>query len=249
MTQYGYEPLSPEDSGSTLLERLNGVVPALLTNHKGAARPGYVQPGMMWIDDSGALWLLNLFDGANDVPIATVNPVTHTLVAAYVPVTRKLKVGAGLKLDGIAGSAEAPAEGDLEADRTLALNLAAAGLDPAHWTAGVDTTEAPISPAKLKASAIALSGGLASMQSVTNVTGSRAFGTVYQNGPKTRMFSVNASGNGSYTIGFGPTNSILGVKGTTLNGSFNLHLLVPSWWYYGVTASSGISSYAWWEAE
>ena len=82
MTQYGYEPLSPDDSGSTLLERVNGMVPALLTNHKGAARPAYVQPGMMWIDDSGATWLLNLFDGADDVAFAMFDPATHTVALA-----------------------------------------------------------------------------------------------------------------------------------------------------------------------
>lgn len=82
MTQYGYEPLSPDDSGSTLLGRVNGVVPALLTNHKGAARPGYVQPGMLWIDDSGASWLLNLYDGASDINIAAINPVDHTIILA-----------------------------------------------------------------------------------------------------------------------------------------------------------------------
>lgn len=82
MTQYGYEPLSPEDSGSTLLERLNGVVPALLTNHKGAARPAYVEPGMMWIDDSGADWSLNMFDGSSDVHFASISPADHSVVLA-----------------------------------------------------------------------------------------------------------------------------------------------------------------------
>jgi hypothetical protein len=86
MTQYGYEPLSPDDSGSTLLERMNGVVPALLTNHKGAVRPGYVQPGMMWIDDSGATWLLNVYDGMSDVPIAAIDPETHAVVIAFATI-------------------------------------------------------------------------------------------------------------------------------------------------------------------
>lgn len=155
MTQYGYEPLSPEDSGSTLLERVNGVVPALLTNHKGAARPGYVQPGMMWVDDSGATWLLNLFDGANDVPIAVVDPAKHALVTIHVPNTRKLRVGAGLSIDGVAGSEAHPAEGDLSADRLL--NLVSLSLDT--WKAGTDATEAPISPAQLAAAVAALGGG------------------------------------------------------------------------------------------
>jgi hypothetical protein len=134
MTQYGYVPLSPEDSGSTLLERVNGVVPALLTNHKGAARPAYVQPGMMWIDDSGALWLLNLFDGSSDVPIAEINPVTHVPVTAFVPLARKLSVGLGLSVDDVAGSDEAPATFDLSADRLIKLALA----PTATVVAGVD---------------------------------------------------------------------------------------------------------------
>jgi hypothetical protein len=86
MTQYGYEPLSPDDSGSTLLERMNGVVPALLTNHKGAVRPGYVQPGMMWVDDSGATWLLKLFDGVADATLASIDPATHALVDSYLKI-------------------------------------------------------------------------------------------------------------------------------------------------------------------
>lgn len=181
-----------------------------------------------------------------------VLPIAGDYTAAdvgAVPTGRKLKVGSGLFLDGIAGSDAEPVIGDLSGDRTISLNLVGKALTSAIWTAGADTTEAPISPVKLKAAAAALSGGLATMQSVTNVTGSRAFGTVYQNGGKVRMFSINASGNGSFTIGFGPTSSILGVKGTTVSGSLNLHLFVPPWWFYGVTASSGITSYAWWEAE
>lgn len=100
MTQYGYEPLSPSDSGSTLLERINGVVPALLTNHKGPSRPGYVQPGMMWIDDSGSEWLLNLYDGANDVAIAVIDPETHQALSQWVPVTRTIASGLGVKING-----------------------------------------------------------------------------------------------------------------------------------------------------
>lgn len=100
MTQYGYEPLSPDDSGSTLLERINGVVAALVTNHKGPARPGYVQPGMMWIDDSGSEWLLNLYDGASDVAIAAIDPATHQALSQWVPETRTIASGLGVKING-----------------------------------------------------------------------------------------------------------------------------------------------------
>ena len=163
MTQYGYEPLSPEDSGSTLLERLNGVMPALLTNHKGAARPGYVQPGVMWIDDSGASWLLNLYDGVGDVPLAAINPETHAIVPSFVPLTRKLKVGSGLSLDGTEGGEEEPAAFDLAADRFLRLAFAT----PAE-TAGGTLTGKPIDPAGL-AVALAALGGSSTIKGGTTV--------------------------------------------------------------------------------
>ncbi len=163
MTQYGYEPLSPDDSGSTLLERLNGVVPALLTNHKGAQRPAYVQPGMLWIDDSGALWLLNLYDGTGDVTIATINPDTHAPVAPFVPLGRKLKVGPGLSLDGTAGSDEETAEGDLSADRLIKLLFAT----EAEIAAG-EITDKPVHPAGMAAAIAALaSGGIQHVRLVT----------------------------------------------------------------------------------
>lgn len=66
-----------------------------------------------------------------------------------VPTGRKIMVGAGLSLDGATGSDEAPAEGDLSADRRIALDLAAKALTPELWAAGTDATEAPISPEKL----------------------------------------------------------------------------------------------------
>ncbi|MBS1168036.1 MAG: hypothetical protein H6R00_4061 [Proteobacteria bacterium] len=163
MTQYGYEPLSPDDSGSTLLGRVNGVVPALLTNHKGAARPGYVQPGMMWIDDSGASWLLNLYDGTSDVLIAAINPDTHALVPSFVPLTRKLKVGSGLSLDGTEGNDEEPAAFDLAADRFLRLAFAT----PAE-TAGGTLRGKPIDPAGL-AVALAALGGSSTIKGGTTV--------------------------------------------------------------------------------
>ncbi len=150
MTQYKYEALAPTDSGSTLLERLNGLVPALLTQHRGEARPDYVQPGMLWVSDAAATWVLCMFDGTSDVPLATIDPTTHQIVSASVPTTRKIKVGLGLTLGGVAGTDAAPVGGDLSADRLIGVNLAGLALASAVWTAGVSTTPAPIDPATLK---------------------------------------------------------------------------------------------------
>ncbi len=188
MTQYGYEPLSPADSGSTLLERINGVVPALVTNHKGPARPGYVQPGMMWIDDSGSQWLLNLYDGASDVAIAAIDPDTHTVVAAYVPPSRKLKVGAGLVLNGVAGTDAEPAEADLTAD--LAFTMAFA--TPAVTIAG-ERDDLPVHPAGLKVAFDALGSSLDALLAPTIIN---ATGSWEVPAGVTRIFAVLFGGGG-----------------------------------------------------
>lgn len=176
-----------------------------------------------------------------------------TLVAEKAAKATKIQVASGLSINGVAGSDGAPAEGDLSADRLLALNLAAKALASDVWAAGSDATEAPIAPAKLKAAVLSLSGGLATMQSVADVSASRAFGIVYHNtSGKTKYVSVNAnSSGGSFSLGFSPTTSISAVKGTTIptGGSSNLDLFVPPDWFYGVPVSSGITEWTWWEAE
>lgn len=86
MTQFDFGALLTSDSGSTLVAKLSGLVPALMTQHSGVARPGYVQPGMLWVDTSGSVWKLNLFDGTSDVVLFTIDPASHArAVAGYAP--------------------------------------------------------------------------------------------------------------------------------------------------------------------
>ncbi|WP_026793003.1 hypothetical protein [Pleomorphomonas oryzae] len=60
----------------------------------------------------------------NPASYSTTAQIT-TMLGGYVPTGRRLKVGAGLSLNGVAGSDATPAEGDLSADRLLALDLTA----------------------------------------------------------------------------------------------------------------------------
>lgn len=152
MTQYGYEPLSPSDSGSTLLERVNGVMPALVTNHKGPARPGYVQPGMMWIDDSGSEWQLNLFDGSNDVAIAAIDPDTHQAISQWVPATRTIASGLGVKINGGESAT-------LAGTVTVGLDFAT----PAETVAG-EIANKPAAPAGVHAAIAAALGSISAIE-------------------------------------------------------------------------------------
>jgi len=90
MTQYDTGLFEPSDTGVQLATDLNGLVDSLLTNHKGPARPSYVRPSMLWVDDSGSNWLLKLFDGTADVAIATINPTTHAVVGTKASLRNRI---------------------------------------------------------------------------------------------------------------------------------------------------------------
>lgn len=78
MSQFDFGTINPDTKdGTTLASDLGSWRDALNTVHGGAARPAYVQAGMLWRKEvSGTLWELTLYDGTTDVVIANVNPST-----------------------------------------------------------------------------------------------------------------------------------------------------------------------------
>lgn len=75
MSQYDFPTIVPTtDTGTDLSNYLNSWADALETCHRGAARPGYAQAGMIWIDTSTAgSDIVTYFDGTNDVPLFEVD--------------------------------------------------------------------------------------------------------------------------------------------------------------------------------
>ena len=69
MSQFDFGNIDPNSkSGTQLASDLNSWRDALHSGHIGASRPSYAQAGMFWIDNSAdPLWVLNLYDGANDI--------------------------------------------------------------------------------------------------------------------------------------------------------------------------------------
>lgn len=67
--------------------RINDSLDALLSLHKGGARPDYAVAGTMWIDDTATPWLLYLYDGTSDILLGSINNSTHAITwissAAY----------------------------------------------------------------------------------------------------------------------------------------------------------------------
>lgn len=78
MTQSDFGTIDPATkSGSTLASDLNGFRTAVNSNHSGASRPSYVIAGMIWLDTSGSNWLAKLYDGADDIVIARIDPTNN----------------------------------------------------------------------------------------------------------------------------------------------------------------------------
>ena len=70
-----------ETSGTELASRLRTWRDALHTQHSGATRPSYAQPGMMWVDTSGNPWVRKLWTGNADVEIDAINPTTGAVTS------------------------------------------------------------------------------------------------------------------------------------------------------------------------
>ena len=68
------------DTGTTLSEKLNAWREALYSMQRGATRPAYAIAGFQWVDEvSASEWIWYMYDGAQDIQIATFNPTDHTI--------------------------------------------------------------------------------------------------------------------------------------------------------------------------
>jgi microcystin-dependent protein len=84
MSQYDFGTIDPYVvDGVQLADMLNQWRDALLSMHRGAARPTYVVPGMMWINDSAgaASWVVNVYLGptTGDTPLFNYNTTTGAI--------------------------------------------------------------------------------------------------------------------------------------------------------------------------
>jgi hypothetical protein len=55
---------------------------AIASCHKGTTAPSYAVAGMQWIDDSSSVWVLKIYDGADWISLARIDPVNNL----YTPV-------------------------------------------------------------------------------------------------------------------------------------------------------------------
>ena len=71
MAQYDFGTINANTkSGTGLASDLNDWRDALHSMHIGSSAPSYIAAGMMWIDNSAAPWVLYVYDGTDNIPVA-----------------------------------------------------------------------------------------------------------------------------------------------------------------------------------
>ena len=126
------------DTGTTLSNKLNAWRAALYSMQRGATRPAYAIAGFQWVDEvSVSEWIWYMYDGTQDIQIATFNPTAHTItfqISTLSLATLQAETVAGVEirsanntLVGTFGAANAPdfyCQGNVTAysDETLKTN-------------------------------------------------------------------------------------------------------------------------------
>lgn len=88
MSQYDFGDLESPLPGSVFINtHLEPWRLALHTSHSGAARPSYVQAGMLWIDNTTNPWIVKIYDGASDASVGTINTTTHAFTPSNAGVS------------------------------------------------------------------------------------------------------------------------------------------------------------------
>lgn len=87
MSQYSFGNLSSPLSGAALIDtHLEPWRDALHSNHSAASAPSYIVAGMIWINTTTNPWVLNIYDGADSIPLGTINTATNQFTPSNVTI-------------------------------------------------------------------------------------------------------------------------------------------------------------------
>lgn len=85
MAQYNFGNLESPLSGTTFFNtHLEPWRDALHSSHIGDSRPTYAIAGMQWIDNTSNPWIVNVFDGTDDIPVGTIDTTTNIFTIAGI---------------------------------------------------------------------------------------------------------------------------------------------------------------------
>lgn len=79
MSQFDFGTINPvTKNGTELATDLNTWRDAVHSQHSGTSRPAYAAAGTLWLDTTTTTWVMNLYDGADDIVLFNINTVTNS---------------------------------------------------------------------------------------------------------------------------------------------------------------------------
>ena len=212
----------PNAVALSVRQGLNDLCGAINSQHSGATAPGAYVPWQYWADtDSGTLKIRN---PAND---AWISPLD-----VMAPPGQDLAMG-GHKMTGLADGED---DTDAVTVGQLTAALDASALPQATWNAGVSTTEATLTPAKLAEAAPLLAGhGLGPSAAITTLT--FALDTTYQNTTAFLQYLLIKSSPNAQETQVSPDGTTWTVVVFRSDGAYVSSSLIPipPGWYYKFT--------------
>ena len=82
MAQATNPSIAANQTGTQYRTQDNDRYAAHLTSHSGTSRPSYAVAGTLWLNTTATPWVLNMYDGTDDISIGTVNASTNAFNAS-----------------------------------------------------------------------------------------------------------------------------------------------------------------------
>ena len=70
--------IGADQSGLAYRNADNAGKQAILNHHKGSSAPSYAEAGIIWLNDSGTPWTLNVYDGSDWITLGAVDATANT---------------------------------------------------------------------------------------------------------------------------------------------------------------------------
>lgn len=91
-------PTIANADGATVRGNINAALAAIVSSHKAGSAPSYAVAGTHWVDDSGTPWLWKIFDGADWISFASINPTSNEVILSAVDTDTTLAANSDIRL-------------------------------------------------------------------------------------------------------------------------------------------------------
>ncbi len=141
-----------DPSGDQLMDTLlTGEQQNNRSSNSGSSRPAYAVAGMQWLNTTTTPWVLNMFDGTDDIAIGTVNATTNV----FTPSNNAALATNAVTTTSITANAVTNAKLDVMAANTAKVNATTGSAAPTDLAFAASTIFARLAAGNIVAATVA----------------------------------------------------------------------------------------------